>query len=65
MLGFIITYIAGAVLDNLGWGFLSPYYSFGLFALCILFATVTGAISGVIPAIRASRINPVDALRYE
>lgn len=65
LLGFIITYIAGAVLDNLGWGFLSPYYSFGLFALCILFATVTGAISGVIPAIRASRINPVDALRYE
>jgi ABC-type antimicrobial peptide transport system permease subunit len=30
-----------------------------------LFATFTGAISGVLPAIRASKINTVEALRYE
>ena len=45
--------------------FLSPFYSIGLFAGCILFATITGAISGIAPAIKASKINTVDALRYE
>jgi ABC-type antimicrobial peptide transport system permease subunit len=49
----------------LGWSFLKPYYSFWLFFGCILFAVVTGAISGVIPAIKASRISTVKALRYE
>ena len=63
--GFIMTFIAGTVLDNLGWGFLSPHYSITLFIGCILFATITGAVSGVIPAINASKTNIVDALRYE
>ena len=65
LLGWLITLGAGAILENLGWGFLNPYYSFNLFIGCILFATLTGAISGAIPAIRASKTNPVDALRYE
>jgi len=64
-LGYVLTYIGGAILDSLGWGFLSPYYSWGLFVGCILFAVITGAISGVAPAVNASRINAVDALRYE
>lgn len=63
--GWAITKTAGIILDNLGWGFLSPHYSLTLFLGCITFATITGAISGVIPAINASKINPVDALRYE
>jgi putative ABC transport system permease protein len=63
--GWIVTSITGAILDNLGWGFLSPHYSFTLFAGCVLFATITGAVSGVIPAINASRTNIVEALRYE
>ncbi len=65
LLGWILTSIAGAVLSNLGWGFLSPHYSYSLFLGCILFATLTGAISGLIPAIKASKTNIVDALRYE
>tara|TARA_Y100000310_G_C20665031_1_gene807018 strand:+ start:468 stop:1682 length:1215 start_codon:yes stop_codon:yes gene_type:complete len=64
-LGWLISYAGGRILAGFGWGFLSPYFSIWIFIGLILFATITGAISGVIPAIRASRINPVDALRYE
>ena len=63
--GWIFTSIAKIILSNFGWTFLNPYYSFGLFFGCILFATITGAISGVFPALKASRVNPADSLRYE
>ena len=65
LLGWGFSSLAGSLLVNLGWGFLSPYFSKELFIGCILFATLTGAISGVIPAIKASKINIVNALRYE
>jgi len=65
LLGFAMTEVAGKVLTSLGWGFLQPGYSIWLFAGCILFATLTGGISGFIPAIKASRTNPTEALRYE
>ena len=39
----------------------SPYLIIGT----LLFAFVVGALSGVTPAIRASKLRPVDALRYE
>jgi putative ABC transport system permease protein len=65
LLGWFLSYIGGLILASLGWGFLSPHYSIWLFVGCVAFATITGAISGVVPAIRASKINPVDALRYE
>jgi len=65
LVGFSLTYVAGAGLDAAGWGFLSPHYSLSLFLGCIIFATITGAVSGVIPAVQASKLNPVDALRYE
>ena len=63
--GWGATTLAAGILDNMGYGFLSPHYSWVLFVGCILFATLTGAISGMIPAWRASKINVVDALRYE
>jgi putative ABC transport system permease protein len=65
ILGWLASYSAGVVLDNLGWGFLSPAYPPSLFIGLVLFATITGAISGAIPARQASKIRPVDALRYE
>ncbi|MDA3836365.1 MAG: ABC transporter permease [Nanoarchaeota archaeon] len=64
-LGYVGTEVADKILTAAGYGFLSPHYSVALFVGCILFAVLTGAISGVIPAIRASKINTVDALRYE
>ncbi|MGC9309688.1 MAG: ABC transporter permease [Candidatus Nanoarchaeia archaeon] len=64
-LGFVLSFIGGEILAMLGWGFLSPVFSPYLFIGCLIFATLTGAISGLLPAYRASRIDPVDALRYE
>lgn len=65
LLGLTVTSIAKVFLEVQGWGFLSPHYSWQLFLGCVLFASLTGAISGVIPAWRASKIRPVRALRYE
>lgn len=63
--GWLLTLLAKAILDNIGYSLLQPLYSFWLFFGCITFAVLTGAISGVFPAINASKTNPVDALRYE
>jgi len=65
LLGWMLSALAGSILKGLGWGFLQPKFSIWLFVGCITFATLTGAVSGVVPAARASKINPVDALRYE
>jgi putative ABC transport system permease protein len=65
LLGWALASLGGRILDNLGWSFLQPHFSIYLFGGLILFAVVTGAISGALPAVRASKINTVDALRYE
>ena len=65
LLGLVLTEVGAFILSGLGWSFLMPHYSWQLFLGLIAFATLTGAISGVIPAYNASRTNPVDALRYE
>jgi len=65
LIGWIGADIGAKILDDLGYGFLTPHYSWVLFVGCIAFATLTGGISGMIPSWRASKINTVDALRYE
>lgn len=65
LIGWGASALGGKILSNLGYGFLQPSFPVLLFVGCIAFATLTGAISGVIPAYRASKVNPVDALRYE
>lgn len=64
-IGWLFAHLGGVILDSVGYGFLQPSFPVWLFVVCIAFATLTGAISGVLPAISASRINPVEALRYE
>ena len=55
IVGFVLTEIAGKILIAVGLGFLQPGYSIWLFLGCILFATATGAISGVLPALMHQR----------
>lgn len=65
LLGWGLASFGGIVLDTLGWGFLAPVFPYYLFVSLVSFAVITGALSGAIPAWKASRINIVDALRYE
>jgi putative ABC transport system permease protein len=45
--------------------FLRPYMSLELLGLATVVSIVVGILAGLIPAIRASNLNPVDALRFE
>lgn len=65
LIGWGLSVFGGNLLDKLGYGFFQPAFPWILFVGLIIFATLTGAISGVYPAIKASKTNPVDALRWE
>jgi len=45
--------------------FLKPYLPFNLLIIASLVSIFVGILAGLIPAIKASNLNPVDALRFE
>ena len=49
----------------LGTSSFTTYFPIELIAGAMLFSVGIGTISGVLPALQASRMKPVDALRYE
>jgi len=51
--------------QQLGTNLLQAAFPIYLIVGCLAFAVLAGAVSGMIPAYRASRLSPVDALRYE
>jgi putative ABC transport system permease protein len=63
---FLGAQASGLIADNVGkiegW---SPVFRFEFFALAVGAAIVVGLLSGVFPAYTASRLEPVEALRYE
>ncbi|MBW2983587.1 ABC transporter permease [Candidatus Woesearchaeota archaeon] len=63
--GYVIAQFGGLIARNAGLGMLRPAYPLWLIIGCLLFAFVVGSGSGLLPSIQASRLNPVDALRYE
>ena len=65
LLGFLLVLLGENILTQLGYGFLKPAYPWYLFVGCILFSLLTGSFAGLIPAINASKKNPVESLRYE
>jgi len=56
-----LSLIGRLVMDS---GLISPYFSFTLLFGALLFSFVVGSIFGTIPAIGASRLHPVDAMRF-
>ncbi len=64
-LGFLISTGGGWIAAQSGFSFLKPSFPLWLSVGSVLFAFTVGAVSGVLPAIRASKLKPVDALRYE
>ncbi|MGC9133400.1 MAG: ABC transporter permease [Nanopusillaceae archaeon] len=63
--GFIFSYIVGFSFAYFGYSSISPYISIQLILLSLLFPFFIGMISGIIPAYKASKISPVEALKYE
>ncbi len=73
-LGGVIGLLAGWGLANLivftlrhtvSEGFPPAYVPVWVIFLSLFFAAFTGAVFGVYPAFKASRLDPIDALRYE
>lgn len=64
-LGTLIAVYAGKVVEAAGYGFLQPSLIPSLYIACLIFSVFIGIVSGLMPAYRASKMKPVDALRYE
>ena len=64
-LGFIIAKAGEFTAESYGLSFLKPVFSPWLIIGCLLFALLVGVASGFLPSLRASKLNPVEALRYE
>jgi putative ABC transport system permease protein len=65
ILGFFTAYIASSVLSFYGFVGLQPYITVQLIVFSLVFPFFIGILSGTLPAIKASRVDPMVALRYE
>lgn len=64
-IGMALSKLAEFGASQAGVGILKISFSPFLIGGALLFSFATGAISGILPAIQASKMKPVEALRYE
>ncbi len=65
LLGTGIAKLVGFFAKQAGFGLLAIKIQIGLLAFGLFFAIIVGMVSGIVPAWQASKLKPVDALRYE
>ncbi len=65
LLGFGLAKLGAIAIAAAGYSFLKPYFPWWLILGCLAFSFFIGAASGFFPARAASKLKPVDALRYE
>jgi putative ABC transport system permease protein len=65
LLGYLISSAGGQVAASAGFSSLQPVFPWYLIVGCLLFALLVGTFAGILPSIQASKLKPVDALRYE
>jgi len=63
--GYLVAKTGGAIAAAGGYALLTPIFPWYLAVGCLLFAFGVGAAAGFFPARQASKLHPVDALRYE
>jgi putative ABC transport system permease protein len=63
--GFLISSLGGVIAKEAGIALLRPIFPVQLVIGCILFGFIVGSVAGLLPAVQASKLRPVDALRYE
>ena len=64
-LGYLIAQVAGEAVAAAGYAVFKPVFTWQLVVYTLIFAFLVGIGSGIFPAYRASKLKPVDSLRYE
>ena len=65
ILGYFLSKLAGNLVSKAGYSIFSPLFTWQLVLGALLFAFLVGIFAGLFPAYRASKLKPIEALRYE
>lgn len=65
LMGVVAAFGLTKLLELIAPGENAPVMTVGAVCFSVVFAILAGFISGIYPALRASRLNPIAALRYE